>query len=71
MYLFGFEIGIDLIQFNIILYEYLCAYINIYKNHNKIFLAQFLSIIFTLLIESSDNEKYFGLFFKLKPKEKY
>ena len=55
----------------IILYEYLCDYINIYKNHNKIFLTQFLSIIFALLIESSDNEKYFGLFFKLKPKEKY
>ena len=58
------------IIFRYLLYfiEYLCALINIYKNNNKIFLAQFASIIFSLLIESSYIEKYFGLFFKLKPK---
>ena len=49
----------------IILYEYLCAYINIYKNHNKIFLAQFLSIIFALLIEFS---KIFWFIFQAQTK---
>ena len=39
----------------IILYKYLCTLIDIYKNHNKIFLSQFASIIFELLIESPKN----------------
>ena len=53
------------IIFRYILYKYLCAFINIYKNHNKIFLAQFLSIIFALLIEFS---KIFWFIFQAQTK---
>ena len=39
----------------IILYEYLCTLIDIYKNHNKIFHSQLVEIIFELIIESPKN----------------